>query len=422
MNPEIAQANPNMLRRVGVALTLTAAALGGAACGNGGNEATLTSGTATSIEATTTTTSTTPDRTLILDGSDYVIAADAHITRCGVNDSETVWSANAESYILKQEANQDLLRSKEQVLFGKIGVNAANILANSQYTFTDVEAKYTKSDSLYTRIIARGDAVKMTDQAVAKQPVRENYRCEDQDNDGVGDESLFRDNRANRNDGDNVTLLAVTLSPTEWNLAVEAAYAEGIDLDAVLLTQIETITATDSDGKEVEVGVVRVFFEDDSCGNQVFKTPPAEDTPTTTPGTTPPTTPGTAYIPPKPADTAPTPGGQGSGAHDTDPDPDHDNPATGYDPGSVEEVDPDHDGFHNAVDACDLQPETFNGFQDDDGCPDVAPVVTQPANVVTGTAPATTNPPVVASTIAPAPPVVTVNPNATTTTIGADNN
>ncbi|MFB6096528.1 MAG: hypothetical protein ABEJ74_03985 [Haloferacaceae archaeon] len=35
-------------------------------------------------------------------------------------------------------------------------------------------------------------------------------------------------------------------------------------------------------------------------------------------------------------------------------------------------ADYDGDGFPDASDACPTRPETDNGFQDDDGCPDVA--------------------------------------------------
>ena len=36
-------------------------------------------------------------------------------------------------------------------------------------------------------------------------------------------------------------------------------------------------------------------------------------------------------------------------------------------------VDSDLDGIDDAFDDCPLQAETFNGFQDDDGCPDTVP-------------------------------------------------
>lgn len=40
--------------------------------------------------------------------------------------------------------------------------------------------------------------------------------------------------------------------------------------------------------------------------------------------------------------------------------------------------DTDGDGFPDASDACPTQPETVNGYQDADGCPDTAPVTTVP--------------------------------------------
>jgi outer membrane protein OmpA-like peptidoglycan-associated protein len=36
--------------------------------------------------------------------------------------------------------------------------------------------------------------------------------------------------------------------------------------------------------------------------------------------------------------------------------------------------DRDHDGIPDSVDKCPDEPETFNGYQDEDGCPDVVPV------------------------------------------------
>ena len=40
--------------------------------------------------------------------------------------------------------------------------------------------------------------------------------------------------------------------------------------------------------------------------------------------------------------------------------------------------DRDGDGIVDRFDKCDLKPETVNGFQDEDGCPDTAPVVAKP--------------------------------------------
>lgn len=37
------------------------------------------------------------------------------------------------------------------------------------------------------------------------------------------------------------------------------------------------------------------------------------------------------------------------------------------------EADPDRDGLPDAIDACPTEPETYNDFADDDGCPDATP-------------------------------------------------
>ena len=44
-------------------------------------------------------------------------------------------------------------------------------------------------------------------------------------------------------------------------------------------------------------------------------------------------------------------------------------------PNSVfaEDPDTDGDGISNSIDQCPTQPETVNGYQDTDGCPDVVP-------------------------------------------------
>lgn len=42
---------------------------------------------------------------------------------------------------------------------------------------------------------------------------------------------------------------------------------------------------------------------------------------------------------------------------------------------SVADTDSDQDGIPDSVDQCPQQPETFNGYQDEDGCPDQVPVV-----------------------------------------------
>jgi len=40
-------------------------------------------------------------------------------------------------------------------------------------------------------------------------------------------------------------------------------------------------------------------------------------------------------------------------------------------PDSVPSIDSDSDGIPDSIDSCPTQPETINGFQDTDGCPDV---------------------------------------------------
>ena len=42
--------------------------------------------------------------------------------------------------------------------------------------------------------------------------------------------------------------------------------------------------------------------------------------------------------------------------------------------------DGDSDGIIDTSDACPLEPETYNGFQDDDGCPDVTVSATSSYN------------------------------------------
>src|SRR5690606_33335896 len=44
--------------------------------------------------------------------------------------------------------------------------------------------------------------------------------------------------------------------------------------------------------------------------------------------------------------------------------------------GALSQEDPDGDGRVDAFDRCPLEPETVNGFKDEDGCPDALAVVT----------------------------------------------
>jgi hypothetical protein len=45
------------------------------------------------------------------------------------------------------------------------------------------------------------------------------------------------------------------------------------------------------------------------------------------------------------------------------------------------EFDSDGDGIVDSKDQCPTQPETYNGYQDADGCPDTAPVLTIPGSI-----------------------------------------
>jgi len=36
-------------------------------------------------------------------------------------------------------------------------------------------------------------------------------------------------------------------------------------------------------------------------------------------------------------------------------------------------IDSDGDGYYDAIDSCPLNPETWNKYKDNDGCPDVVP-------------------------------------------------
>lgn len=46
------------------------------------------------------------------------------------------------------------------------------------------------------------------------------------------------------------------------------------------------------------------------------------------------------------------------------------------------EPDSDGDGIPDSKDQCPNEPETYNGYQDSDGCPDTVPVVTIPRSIV----------------------------------------
>lgn len=110
------------------------------------------------------------------------------------------------------------------------------------------------------------------------------------------------------------------------------------------------------------------------------------------------TSPDKVAVPPTGAHTQP--GSGGTPEHGMDPEKDSDD--DGYGPGDKEQADtdPDKDGIHNVQDNCDTQAETYNGFQDKDGCPDSPPTTQGSGNTpTTGTQP--TSPPQSPSTTAP---------------------
>lgn len=124
-----------------------------------------------------------------------------------------------------------------------------------------------------------------------------------------------------------------------------------------------------------------------------------------------------------PTGTNPQGGGGSGGSAENGDDPGADSDDNGYGPGDLELVDPDGDGIYKDIDQCVDEAETFNGFEDEDGCPDVAPaVVTTIAagtTVVTGTAPPVTSAPAPASTAVPTTAVQTGT--VPTTSIPPDN-
>lgn len=278
-------------------------------------------------DGSTPTTLAEGDRTFVLPGDDDSIAADIAFTKCGADGS--VWSANAEPTLLNKSENKDLLESKQTVLFGKIGKNAATILADASIANPSADQNLADDESVYMQLFAGSRPIKLTGSTISNYPVRENYRCLDTDNSGMGDESVFRDLRDNHN----ATLLGNSVMPEDWLAAVEAAKADGIDLDNQLIVQFEKITLIDEDGNEVETDVVSFMFEDESCGNQVFKgTIPTRRVTTTTTTTTPTTRttiPVKIPVPPVGPNTNPSAGG----GPENGMDPQNDSDQNGYGPG-----------------------------------------------------------------------------------------
>jgi len=144
------------------------------------------------------------------------------------------------------------------------------------------------------------------------------------------------------------------------------------------------------------------FEAEVACLNVITVVPPSEQPPATVPPEITPTTeqPTPTTKPPKrPQPTTTTAGVTTTtsvedkhpqplpGAH-TEPgdggnpeegmDPENDSDEDGYGPGDSRPADSDGDGFFDVTDACPTAPETFNGFQDNDGCPDSVPPTTGP--------------------------------------------
>jgi len=81
--------------------------------------------------------------------------------------------------------------------------------------------------------------------------------------------------------------------------------------------------------------------------------------------------------------------------------------------------DDDNDGVNDSLDKCPIEPETFNGYNDQDGCPDTAPTTTQPPPTTTQPPPTTTQPPPTTTQPPPTttqPPPTTTQPPPTTST------
>lgn len=116
-------------------------------------------------------------------------------------------------------------------------------------------------------------------------------------------------------------------------------------------------------------------------------------TTTTTTRPTPTTTPDKNPVPLPPRDNEPgEPGAGGEPEIDNTPD---DSNEDGYDEDDRSEhpVDTDGDGLYDEVDNCDNSPETRNGYQDGDGCPDTLPPAEDGSTPTTGNTTSTTQPP-----------------------------
>ncbi len=383
----------------------------------------------TSVESSTTTTI--AEQSIgYFDGSDEQISNEAAmgVFNCGAEKNPGEWDVNFMLNQITEEENEDLLEAKYNLFVRKTGSEEVlEALLSGYATNEDAEEKYQNHENSYVRFVAAGRPVQMTDEAVQQFGSRENYMCNDIDGSGIGDEVELRDYRSNVSEGMNVTLLGTSVTVDAWNKAVEIAKENGKDLTEEVIHQYRTITVVDKEGESREVEVVDIMIEDDSCGNPVYVAeppemppiviePPVETTPPTVPPvvteppveTTPPTVPPVdSTIPDKPPTGTTPQGGGGSGGNgENGDDPGNDSDDDGYGPGDRELVDTDNDGIHNEIDRCPNQAETWNGYQDDDGCPDVVPAtpttVGQQPTPTTGAAPTSTNPPVPASTSVPA--------------------
>lgn len=81
-----------------------------------------------------------------------------------------------------------------------------------------------------------------------------------------------------------------------------------------------------------------------------------------------------------------------------------------YQPTTVSDI--DKDGIPDDTDMCKYQPETYNGYLDNDGCPDTVPSTYAPSS--TGDSGSTSPPPI--TPVTPTTPATTTNGTTTTTT------
>jgi hypothetical protein len=292
--------NGNHLRIPAIIIAGTAVL---AACGNGGDGYdTLSMGAQSGgTESTTPSDGTlaqpndTVDSVEVLDGSDMAIWLDveAGVYRCGGSRAPTdEHDVNFSPALLNQPENLDLLASKTDVLTDRIGEGALTVFAESVIPNAEADPVFTASQDRYTRLYAGAEVRELAEETVNAVPTRENFTCDDIDGDGVGDVSRFRDIRANETaEGENVTLLGFRVFEADYIKAAETAQAEGKSLDDLITEKFE-VNVTYADGSISKETMYYVYFEDDNCGNQVFKpkTPETPGTTTTTSSSVPPDT------------------------------------------------------------------------------------------------------------------------------------